>query len=592
MKKRIIIVISAIVLSLTSYGVYSYYQINNMKGLFENPTNKAVASGKTKSQDNATEDERDPLLNDPFQFSNRVNFLFLGLDANKQRYKTMGSFRTDTIMLISIDFDNEKVDIISIPRDSYVEIPGRQRREKINAAFVRGGGFEGDGFDKTMETVSHFLGGIPIDYYVGVDMNVVKDFVDIMDGIYYDVDVRVKLGSRVIEKGYQHLDGQQVLDYARFRKTARGDIDRIERQQKIVMAIFNELKSTDQILKLPRYYTTVMERVHTNLNIKQIAGLALFATKIDLNSIQPHTIPGGFLDMDKISYWGVDEHQKKELIEEIFGVEIQIDPRNDIKYIRRELAEKEKAFKEAVALSEGIIETGNELLENYEQIVKHEEISQIESFTSQINHAVEDGDTENVKRISLELQQYLNSLQATLEDRNNAILAAHALVANTLSEKGKYQSFISNHEQDTLNKKIEIVNQAIDSKEVGSINRAVEDLESYVAQVFQACQQRKEDKEKTDKGLAERDQAIKIAQTIIAEVRGQISNYDDVIQDDEKSILQNKISIVEEAIKSKDTQAINKAAQDLKEYGADVFRRTEQAREANDKDAAANETSD
>ena len=85
----------------------------------------------------------------------------------------------------------------------------------------------------------------------------------------------------------------------------------------------------------------------------------------------------------------------------------------------------------------------------------------------------------------MELQQYLNSLQATLEDRNNAILAAHALVANTLSEKGKYQSFISNHEQDTLNKKIEIVNQAIDSKEVGSINRAVEDLESYVAQVFQ-----------------------------------------------------------------------------------------------------------
>ena len=126
-----------------------------------------------------------------------------------------------------------------------------------------------------METVSHFLGGIPVHYYIGVDMNVVIDIVDIMGGVDYDVDVRVKVDNRVIETGFQRLNGQQVLDYARFRKTRMGDIDRIDRQQRIVLATFKQLKSTDQLLKFPRYYTAVMEKVHTNLDIKQIAGLAL-----------------------------------------------------------------------------------------------------------------------------------------------------------------------------------------------------------------------------------------------------------------------------------------------------------------------------
>ena len=131
-KKYTIIGVIVIILSIAGYGIYSYYQINNPKGLFENSFEEKTVSNESKNDESNTnqEDEIDPLLKDPTRVYRQGQFLFLGLDANERRYKTMGAFRTDTIMLISIDFDNEKVDVISIPRDSYVEIPGRKIERK------------------------------------------------------------------------------------------------------------------------------------------------------------------------------------------------------------------------------------------------------------------------------------------------------------------------------------------------------------------------------------------------------------------------------------------------------------------------------
>src|SRR5690606_11196827 len=109
-----------------------------------------------------------------------------------------------------------------------------------------------------------------------------------------------------------------------------------------------------------------------------------------------------FLDMDRISYWGIDEYKKKELIKEIFGVEIEIDPTNDIKYIRRELEEKEKAFKAAVAKGQEVINDANQLIENYENIIKDQQREKIRSYISQINQAIEDGDIDDINRLSSE----------------------------------------------------------------------------------------------------------------------------------------------------------------------------------------------
>ena len=109
MKKYVLIVIAVVILSISGYAVYNYNQINNPKELFDNGHENKIISDKENENTNMTvSDEIDPFLEDAYEFKDRVNFLFLGIDANKQRYKTMGAFRTDTIMLISIDFDNKK----------------------------------------------------------------------------------------------------------------------------------------------------------------------------------------------------------------------------------------------------------------------------------------------------------------------------------------------------------------------------------------------------------------------------------------------------------------------------------------------------
>jgi len=298
-KRKIGLIILGIVIACVVYEAYSFYQINNPEILFKDTLRESEqASNKTPNNDDnvletkpklSEESESDEEKEEAYEFdTDRLNILLLGIDASTERYETMKSFRTDTMMLVSIDFNGNTTQIISIPRDSYVEIPGQEQREKINAAFVRGGGFQGGRFEKTIETVSVFFGGIPIHYYVAVDMNVVKEIIDIMGGLDYEVDVEVNIGGRKLEKGFQHLNGQQVLDYARTRHTGRGDIDRIGRQQKIVLAVFDQLKSTKQIAKVPQFYSAIMDKVHTNMNLKQIVALALFAAKLEKDNIETY----------------------------------------------------------------------------------------------------------------------------------------------------------------------------------------------------------------------------------------------------------------------------------------------------------------
>jgi len=261
-----------------------------------------------------------------------LNILLLGLDASTERYETMRSFRTDTIMLLAVNFDKERIDIISIPRDSYVNVyvpPDRRqsydnlayKNTRVNEAFAIGGGFKGGGFDNVMRTVSDLFGGITINYYAAVDMNVVKQIIDIMGGLYYDVDITVKMNGRTVEKGYRKLSGQEVLDYSRIRKGYGGDLGRIDRQQRIVLEVVRQLQERKELTKIPEYYSAVSENVFTNLNVTQIAALALFANDLDLEAdVLRHTLPTKSIPMvEGKSMLGVDERKANEMLSEVYG---------------------------------------------------------------------------------------------------------------------------------------------------------------------------------------------------------------------------------------------------------------------------------
>jgi len=339
-KKIILLVAAFMVLTVIVYGAYTIYQIRNPQTLFEKSsmTEEVQPNGQADlTAPAATEEKGTNQLEGTDEFKgDRVNVLLLGFDLAPER-KDMGVFRTDTAIIASIDFNNSQVYMLSIPRDSYVEIPGFEGRYKYNDAFHMGGSFEGKGFEKAMETASAFIGGIPVQYYMGVDMTVFKVVIDLIGGIEYDVDVPVVMNGRELKAGKQILTGQQALDYARNRHTKLADIDRIDRQQRILLATFEQLKSKTQLSKIPEIFLGVKDDIWTNMNVKQISGLALFGTNIDLNRIRRYTIPGGFLTYKGVSYWGIKQYEKAKLIEEIFGVKIEVNPTDDIGYLREQV---------------------------------------------------------------------------------------------------------------------------------------------------------------------------------------------------------------------------------------------------------------
>lgn len=137
-----------------------------------------------------------------------VNVLLVGVDYAPERETWNGKheYHADVMLLLAVNFKENKVDMISIPRDTYAKIPGVNGKYKINASINCGGGMP-DGLPKVCEAASWMLGGIPVDYYYAVTMPVVKELVDAIGGVEYDLDVDFTMAGRSYKKGRQYMDG-------------------------------------------------------------------------------------------------------------------------------------------------------------------------------------------------------------------------------------------------------------------------------------------------------------------------------------------------------------------------------------------------
>ena len=272
---------------------------------------------------------------------NRVNVLLTGIDYSEER-EGRTDFRTDTIMLLSVNFETGKVDMISVPRDSYADIAYTDAKWKINGAYMTAGGREGNGFACMMQTVSDCLGGVPIDYYIAVEMQAVKDIVDVIGGVWYDVDYEFTMNGRHLEKGYQYLTGQQVLDYLRLRKgvTGSSDINRIDRQQRLLVEVFNQMKDSSLIAKVPEMYKALESQIMTNLNFEQIVALSLFALDFDLETgFNRYTLKGEYMAAYNASkYYVLDHEYTEQIVEEIFGISPKINWDYSIEYVKFDMA--------------------------------------------------------------------------------------------------------------------------------------------------------------------------------------------------------------------------------------------------------------
>ena len=197
--------------------------------------------------------------------SNRLNVMLMGIDAKENGGTTSGSMpHTDVMMVIAINFDENTVDLITLPRDTLTTAPGHYGYYKLNGVFNVGlGGWKkptgqandlADGFLLTCRAAEQWLGGISIPYYYAVDFQAVINIVDAIGGIDYDVDQQFNAfnSNKTYHTGMQHLDGDAVMGYLRIRNGADGlDSSRTARQRKMMVAIFNKLKSEGTLSTIP-----------------------------------------------------------------------------------------------------------------------------------------------------------------------------------------------------------------------------------------------------------------------------------------------------------------------------------------------------
>ncbi len=261
---------------------------------------------------------------------NIVNVLLIGVDYAVERETWNGKheYHSDVMIVMAINFDENRVDLISLPRDTYAKIPGIKGIYKLNASINCGGGFEapgGTGFLKTCEAASWMLGGIPINYYYAVTMPAVKDLVNAIGGVDYDLDVSFSMMGRSYSAGPTHLSGQGVLDYLRVRKnvSGAGDLNRINRQKEMLIAVFETMQKKNLILKAPEIISSFDGQLYTNCTLGQTAALTKFAYSLDKENIGMHSMDG------KMNYgifnWNfclTDQSKRVQIIKDVYGISV------------------------------------------------------------------------------------------------------------------------------------------------------------------------------------------------------------------------------------------------------------------------------
>jgi len=225
----------------------------------------------------------------------RINLLLLGID---RRGGTGWAFRTDTIMVVTLDPDTRAAGILSIPRDLQLAIPGHGQ-DRINTANVYGS-LQGnpDGGPALLASTIEASFGIPVDGYLMVDFRAFEEIVDILGGI--DVVVPKLLHDTVypdprpgdphayktihFEPGLQHMDGSRALEYARSRMST-SDFDRAKRQQLVLLAIRERALSLSAIPHWPKLAAAMADSIRTDLRLDELLAVAVLAARLDMSNL-------------------------------------------------------------------------------------------------------------------------------------------------------------------------------------------------------------------------------------------------------------------------------------------------------------------
>jgi polyisoprenyl-teichoic acid--peptidoglycan teichoic acid transferase len=249
----------------------------------------------------------------------RMTVLVMGVDSNGRNTERITGCRSDTMILVSMDPVDGKVGVVSIPRDSRVQISGNHGTDKINSAHAFGGP------QLAVQTVSENF-CVPIDHYVVVDTQGLKGLSELLGPVevlvekemhYHDWAAHLHID---LKPGLQVLDPGQVEQYVRFRHDAKGDIGRIERQQWFFRQAANKLKDPQFLLKLPDLIKLAYDNIQTDLSIEDMARIACFAKDIKPETVVTAMLPGQPQMINGGSYWVPDIEAGKVVFNRILGI--------------------------------------------------------------------------------------------------------------------------------------------------------------------------------------------------------------------------------------------------------------------------------
>lgn len=261
-----------------------------------------------------------------YQITRPVNILVMGIDLPLNLPEGSDSNdvfagRSDAMLLVHVDPSVEAVSVLSIPRDTRVDIP-ELGIEKINYANAAGGP------KLAAQVVSSTLNGVTIDRYVRVSTGAFRELVDLMGGIEVYVPERMEYTDNTqklkidLQPGQQTLNGEQAEQFARFRNDADGDIGRVQRQQQVIRALREKLSNPAMITRLPAAIELFQKYIDTNLSMEEMLALANFGLDLERENFRMVMLPGRFSTPNEsvASYWIIDPVARDQVMQEHFDV--------------------------------------------------------------------------------------------------------------------------------------------------------------------------------------------------------------------------------------------------------------------------------
>ncbi len=251
-----------------------------------------------------------------------INVLVLGVEATSWDYDA----RSDTIMVVRVNPKKDQITIFSLPRDSQVKIENYGLQKLTHAHFYGG--------SQLMKETIYKNFGIPIDRCVEINFKGFYEIVDFIGGVDMEIEKPIRspkfwdFDPFTIPAGKQHLNAKEALAYVHFRFDKKGDIGRIERQQKFIKVISSQIKSTNNIIDLPRLINRLAKYIRSDMTISEMLTWARFLWNINIDEVETEMMPGQpemIYDKwakKKLSYWIVDHELGDPLIEDIFNLDL------------------------------------------------------------------------------------------------------------------------------------------------------------------------------------------------------------------------------------------------------------------------------